>query len=65
MAQAADAESTAEVVALWNQKYFDGTMSANDIALLTNYIDVAPNNLLRKYNESFALALSLPAFQYH
>ncbi len=63
--QSNGAESTDQVIALWNQKFFGGQMSAADQQALANYVNVHPDNRWRKYNESFALALSLPAFQYH
>lgn len=63
MGQAAGAVTTDQVVALWNQKFFGGRMSTADQAQLASYINYNPANPLRKYNESFVLALSLPDFQ--
>ncbi|HKQ48870.1 MAG TPA: DUF1800 domain-containing protein [Phycisphaerae bacterium] len=65
MGQAAGAVTTDQVVALWNQKFFGGRMSTEDQAQLAAYINRSPDNLLRKYNESFVLALSLSDFQYY
>ncbi len=63
LAQANAATTPDRIVALWDSLFFGTKMPAADKQALIDYIQRQPSDNYRKYVESLALALSLPAFQ--
>lgn len=65
IADANEVSETNEVVELWNQMFHHGEMPTDEADALAAYIESAPNDDVRRFQESFALALSSPGFQWH
>jgi uncharacterized protein (DUF1800 family) len=63
LAQSYGASTPVQVVNVWNRLFFGYRMIPSDRGALLAFINVNPQDEHRKYVESLALALSLPAFQ--
>lgn len=60
-----EATTPEQIVAVWNQMFFAGAMPAAERQALLDYCNAHPNDTDRQQVESFGLAISSPAFQWH
>ncbi len=64
IALANNATTTEQVLALWSQMFFGNAMPADERDAIAAYVNADPGDEVRRYLESFALAISSPSFQW-